>query len=231
MRRAFALVLLSSAALVAVSTAGAKERLATEEDKTFYALGVLISRNLEVFQLTPKELELVKAGLEDGVRSKAPLVDADKYGAQVQELHRTRLAAVTAKEKEAGKAYLAKAATAKGATKTASGIVVTTLTPGTGTAPTATDEVKVQYEGKLIDGKIFDSSIQRGEPATFPLNGVIPCWTEALQLMKVGGKSRIICPAELAYGEEGSPPAIRGGATLIFDVELLDVVKPEQAPQ
>jgi FKBP-type peptidyl-prolyl cis-trans isomerase FkpA len=201
----------------------------TDEDKTFYALGQLISKNLDAFQLSPKELALVKAGLEDGVTGKASDVKIEEYGEKIQELHQKRQAALGEKEKAAGQEFLAKAAGEKGATKTATGLVITEITPGTGASPSATDEVKVHYEGKLTNGDIFDSSLQRGEPATFPLNGVIPCWTEALQLMKVGGKSRIVCPADLAYGERGSPPKIRSGATLVFEVQLLDIVKPEAA--
>ena len=87
--------------------------------------------------------------------------------------------------------------------------------------------MKVHYEGKFVDGKVFDSSIKRNEPAVFPLTGVIPCWTEAVQRMKVGGKARVVCPPELAYGEEGRPPQMRGGATLVFDVELLEIVKDD----
>jgi FKBP-type peptidyl-prolyl cis-trans isomerase FkpA len=230
MRLTSASILVVSAAL-AVFPACAKNpapapKLATEEDKTFYALGQIISKNLDAFQLTPQELEIVKSGIEDGVTGKTAAVDIEKYGEKIQELHKTRSAALAEKEKTAGQAYLTKAATEKGATKTASGLVITTLTPGTGAAPTATDEVKVHYEGKLTNGTVFDSSIARKEPATFPLNGVIPCWTEALQLMKVGGKSRIVCPADLAYGERGSPPQIRSGATLVFEVQLLDIMKP-----
>ena len=90
----------------------------------------------------------------------------------------------------------------------------------------ATSTVKVHYEGKLINGKVFDSSIARKEPASFPLSGVIRCWTEAVQLMKVGGKSRLVCPSDLAYGDMGSPPNIPGGATLIFEVELLAIEQP-----
>ena len=97
---------------------------------------------------------------------------------------------------------------------------------GTGASPKATDTVKVHYKGTLVDGKTFDSSYDRGEPAQFPLNGVIPCWTEGVQKMAVGGKAKLICPPAIAYGERGSPPVIPPGATLVFEVELLEVGAP-----
>jgi FKBP-type peptidyl-prolyl cis-trans isomerase FkpA len=197
----------------------------TEQEKTPYALGLMVGQSLESFALTPQEVELVQAGIADAVRKKPLVADAQEYREKVQEWQRSRIAVLMTQEKDSGTAFATKAAAEKGATKTATGIVVTTLTAGTGASPARTDKVKVHYEGKLTDGKVFDSSVQRGEPATFPLDGVIPCWTEALQLMKVGGKSRIVCPQELAYGERGSPPLIRPGATLVFEVELLDIVK------
>jgi len=112
-----------------------------------------------------------------------------------------------------------------GAMQTTSGMVIKQTKPGTGASPKAEDQVKVHYEGRLIDGNVFDSSIARGEPATFPLNQVIACWTEGVQTMKVGGKAQLVCPANLAYGDRGQPPNILPGATLVFDVELLDIVK------
>ena len=127
-------------------------------------------------------------------------------------------------EQKTGEDFLAKAAAAPGATKTESGLVITTLTPGTGASPTADDTVQVHYHGTLIDGTVFDSTVQRGQPATFPLKGVIKCWTEGVQHMHVGGKSHLVCPPQLAYGERGAP-RIKPGATLVFDVELLDIVK------
>jgi FKBP-type peptidyl-prolyl cis-trans isomerase FkpA len=121
------------------------------------------------------------------------------------------------------KAFLDKAAAEPGAQKTASGLVYRVITAGTGASPKATDTVKVHYRGTLINGKEFDSSYARNEPAEFPLNMVIPCWTEGVQLMKVGGKSRLVCPANIAYGERGAPPDIPGGATLVFEIELLGI--------
>jgi FKBP-type peptidyl-prolyl cis-trans isomerase FkpA/FKBP-type peptidyl-prolyl cis-trans isomerase FklB len=212
--------------LAAVSTSGAAgPELKSDEQKTLYALGVAISQNLASFSLTEAELELVKAGLSDGVLNKPSQVDLQTFGPKLQELQRTRATATAAAERKASQAFLDKTSAEKGATKTASGLIITTLKPGTGVSPKATDQVKVHYHGTLIDGTVFDSSVQRGQPATFTLNGVIRCWTEALQLMQVGGKSRLVCPPELAYGDRGAPPRIKPGATLVFEVELLDIVK------
>ena len=123
----------------------------------------------------------------------------------------------------ASKAYLEKAAAMPGAVRTASGLVYRELQGGTGASPKATDVVKVHYRGTLLDGAEFDSSYKRNEPATFPLNQVIPCWTEGVQKMKVGGKAQLVCPSSIAYGDRGSPPEIPGGATLIFEIELLGI--------
>jgi FKBP-type peptidyl-prolyl cis-trans isomerase FkpA len=213
------------ALLVLPVAASAAAQPKSEEDKTFYALGLAISQNLAAFGLSEAELEMLKEGLTDGVLGKPHVVELPAYTSKLQELQRTRAAAAAAKEKKAGEAFLAKAAAEKGATKTASGVVVTNLKPGTGPSPQATDKVKVHYHGTLTDGTVFDSSVQRGEPATFPLNGVIRCWTEGLQQMKVGGKARLVCPSDTAYGDRGAPPRIKPGATLVFEVELLDIVK------
>jgi FKBP-type peptidyl-prolyl cis-trans isomerase FkpA len=124
---------------------------------------------------------------------------------------------------EANKAYLEKAAAAPGATKTASGLIYRELRAGSGTSPIPTDTVKVHYRGILVNGVEFDSSYKRNEPAKFPLNRVISCWTEGVQKMKVGGKSELVCPASIGYGEQGMPPDIPGGSTLIFEIELLGI--------
>jgi len=126
-------------------------------------------------------------------------------------------------EQPSAQAFLDKAAAEPGAVKTATGLVYRDLQVGSGASPKATDTVKVNYRGTLIDGTEFDSSYKRNEPAEFPLNRVIPCWTEGVQKIKVGGKARLVCPASIAYGDAGSPPVIPGGATLVFEIELLGV--------
>jgi FKBP-type peptidyl-prolyl cis-trans isomerase FkpA len=221
-------VLWSLAGLLAVASGAraAEPELKTEEQKTLYALGLAFSQNLASLGLNPAELELVKAGLTDGVLNKdKKVVDLQAYGPKIQELMTARASVAAAAEKKAGQGFLDKAAAEKGATKTSTGLVMTTIKPGTGPSPKATDKVKVHYQGTLTDGTVFDSSLQRNEPATFPLNGVIPCWTEAVQLMKVGGKSRLVCPASLAYGDRAVGAKIKPGSTLVFEVELLEIVK------
>jgi FKBP-type peptidyl-prolyl cis-trans isomerase FkpA len=201
----------------------------TDEQKTLYALGVLMSQSLGTFELKPDEFAMVQKGLSDGVNGVKPVVTPEEFIPKVQALQQARMAAASERNVKAGADFLAKAEKESGATKTASGIVIKHTQAGTGASPAATDQVKVHYEGRLIDGTVFDSSKQHGgQPAEFPLNGVIPCWTEGVQSMKVGGKAQLICPANLAYGERGSPPKILGGSTLVFDVELVDIVKPSK---
>jgi FKBP-type peptidyl-prolyl cis-trans isomerase FkpA len=216
---------LTGGAVVPSTRAQSAPELKTDEQKTLYAVGLAVAGSLAQFALSPADLELVKAGITDGVLNRQRQVDLQTYGVKIQELAKARVSVVAAAEQKTGQAILDKAAAEKGATKTASGLVIVPIKPGTGASPKATDRVKVHYHGTLADGSVFDSSVQRGEPATFPLNGVIPCWTEGLQLMKVGGKSRLVCPAALAYGDRGAPPRIKPGATLTFEVELLEILK------
>ena len=211
-------------ALVVPTARAAGPEVKSDDDKTMYALGVALSQNLENFSLTEQELELVKLGLTDGVLKRDKKVpDVESYGPKLQQLARTRMANVAAAEKKAAQPFLEKAAAEKGAQRTASGLVYSELKAGTGDMPKPTDVVKVNYEGRLMDGTVFDGS--RGTPASFPLNGVIKCWSEGLQKMKVGGKAKLVCPADIAYGDTGSPPLIKPGAPLVFEVELLEIVK------
>lgn len=188
----------------------------SDQDKALYALGAAVAQNIASFNLSSTELAQVQAGFADGALGRDLQVDIETYLPQLRELQTSRVAA-------AAKAVLDREAAVEGAQRLPSGIIIRHLEQGDGAQPTAADRVKVHYHGTLANGKVFDSSVQRGEPATFPLGGVIPCWTEGVQLIKVGGKSRLVCPAELAYGERGAPPDIAPGATLIFDVELLGI--------
>ncbi|WP_242394940.1 FKBP-type peptidyl-prolyl cis-trans isomerase [Anaeromyxobacter oryzisoli] len=196
-----------------------------DTEKSLYAVGLAVAKSLDVFALTPAEAEKVMQGIRDGLAGKPKFQLDEKAQAGVQELARSRLAAAAQKQQAQGVAYLDRMSKQKGAVKTESGAIVIPVKPGTGATPTATDTVKVHYVGTLVDGKEFDSSVKRGQPAEFPLNGVIKCWTEALQKMKVGGEAKVVCPAGIAYGEQGRPPVIPGNAVLTFDVKLLDVVK------
>lgn len=199
-----------------------------DESKALYGLGLAIARSLETFSLSPGELDQVVKGVRDGVTGKPKMSLDQRVQAAVNELARARAPRSAEKaakrEKDAGAPYLAKMAKEPGARKTPSGAIVITEREGSGAAPKDTDKVKVSYTGTLVNGTVFDSSAGRG-PAEFPLNQVVKCWTEALQLMKVGGKAKVVCPAAIAYGEKGSPPVIPGNAVLTFDVELLDIVK------
>ncbi len=223
MRTLAAALLVVLALVPAVPAADVK--LDTEDQKTLYALGLALSRNLASFNLTPDELATVEAGLSDGLFTKEKKVDLEKYSQKIQELAQSRAKVSADKEKEASKPFLEKMAQEKGAKKLPSGVIYIEEKAGTGDAPKPTDKVKVHYTGKLTDGTTFDSSVERGQPATFPLNQVIKCWTEGVGQMKPGGKATLVCPADQAYGDRGAPPRIKPGSTLTFDVELLEIVK------
>jgi FKBP-type peptidyl-prolyl cis-trans isomerase FkpA len=217
------LIIATLVVLLAVPAFAADEPK-TDEQKTLYAVGLIVARQLAVFNLTPAEFEFVKQGLADGVVGKTPLVELEAYSKKAQELAMARRDAMGEKLAAASRQFIDKAAAEKGAVKTASGLVYLALKEGSGASPAATDKVKVNYRGTLVDGKEFDNSYKRGQPAEFPLNGVIKCWTEGLQMMKPGGKAKLVCPAELAYGKTGTG-LIPANATLVFEVELLGVTK------
>jgi FKBP-type peptidyl-prolyl cis-trans isomerase FkpA len=186
----------------------------TDEQKTIYALGLSFYRSIGQFDLSPAELAIVQKAISDAAAHK-PAVDLDQWGPKIQQWAQARIAKDTAN-------FLAKAAAAPGAIKTPSGLIYRDITPGNGPSPTPTDTVKVNYRGTFIDGSEFDSSYKRNQPAEFVLNRVIPCWTEGVQRMKVGGKAQLVCPANIAYGDQGRP-GIPPGAVLVFDIELLGI--------
>jgi len=197
----------------------------TEEQKTLYAIGLALARQLSAFSLTPAEFEFVKQGLTDAVAGKTPVVEFDAYNPKIQELGKARKKVQEEKLAVVAKELIDKAAKEKGAVKTDSGLIYLSLKDGSGPGPATTDKVKVHYRGTLADGTEFDSSHKRGQPAEFPLTGVIKCWTEALQMMKTGGKARLVCPPAIAYGERGAGNLIPPNSTLVFEVELIEVKK------
>lgn len=219
---------------VAVPAFAADPKLDTEDQKTIYAIGLALAQSLQPYNLTPQEIEIVKVGLTDGLTPNAtPKVDLKEYRAKLQELGQQRAKAAADTEKKDAQGFLDKMAKEKGATKTDTGLIFINVKDGSGESPKATDTVKVHYHGTLRDGSVFDSSVERGTPATFPLNRVVPCWTEGLQKMKVGGKAKLVCPSSIAYGDRGAPPKIKPGAPLVFEVELISIEKnaaPAAAP-
>lgn len=211
--------------------AGGPVSLESEDEKTLYALGYMIGQQAEGFDLSRDEARIAAAGMMDAATGTEAKVDVRSYGQKVMERRNRKVAEEATAEKEKGKAYQAKMAQEKGAEQTESGLVFVPTTPGTGDQPAATNRVRVHYTGKLVDGTVFDSSVERGEPVDFPLGGVIKCWTEGLQKMKEGGKATLVCPSDIAYGDRGRPPKIPGGATLVFDVELIEVDPKPAAPR
>jgi FKBP-type peptidyl-prolyl cis-trans isomerase FkpA len=215
-----ALALLASPA----NTGEVPAALKTENQKVLYSLGVALGRNISVFSLSTEELKFVTMGLKDSVLGYKAQVDLNIYGGKIDELAKDRMAVKAKTQKEKDKPYMNRATKKKGGRSFPSGLILQEIRSGTGNSPTADSTVRAHYKGTLTDGKVFDSSYERNSPADFPLTGVIPCWTEALTKMKVGGKARLICPSAIAYGDQGRPPQIPGGATLVFEVELLDII-------
>ncbi len=218
--------LLTLAALAGIASGhalGAEPELRTEEEKTLYTMGVLGSRVFQVFYLSPAQLDLVKAGLTDAVTGRPLLVDVEAYKAKVEALATVREAEAARTRAAIESAVVEEYAQQKGAQRTATGLVIVPVREGTGAAPAADDLVRVAYEGRLADGSVFDPASARPGPLVVPLERSILCWREGLRRMKVGGRATLVCPAPLAYGDRGVPGKIPGGATLIFDIELVSI--------
>jgi FKBP-type peptidyl-prolyl cis-trans isomerase FkpA len=200
-----------------------------ERKKVLYALGAMVAQRtpLAGAGLNETEIAEVVAGFTDAALGKELKVPTQENMPKVDQLLRERQKERGEQEKAKGQKYLEEQATAAGAQKQPSGLIYFETLAGTGPSPTAADTVKVHYKGTLIDGKEFDSSYKRGTPAEFPLGGVIKCWTEGVQKMKVGGKARLVCPPDIAYGER-APGGIPPNAVLNFEVELISIAGKEQ---
>ena len=218
-------IIAALAALILVPAgASLAETPTTENDKTLYALGVLMARDLGPLGLSEEELKMVATGMSDSALGVEPQVDLQVYGPKIQTFAQARADAASLAEQGAAEQFVSDMAATEGARKTDSGLVFIELEAGDGPSPTATDTVKVHYHGTLRDGTVFDSSVDRGEPLTIGLNQVIPCWTEGIAMMKEGGKSKLTCPSDIAYGERGQG-AILPNSALTFEVELIEIVE------
>jgi FKBP-type peptidyl-prolyl cis-trans isomerase FkpA len=197
---------------------------AEDERQVLETLGTMLWKNLQTFDLSPEELAVVQQGLSAAAAGKTGEPDLAAMSPKIDAFRRARVEKRAALEKERGRAYLDQQAARPGAVRTESGLVYLETAAGSGDSPTPEDTVKVHYRGTLVDGTEFDSSFKREQPAEFPLGRVVKCWTEGLQKMKPGGKATLVCPSDLAYGDRGRP-SIPPGATLVFEVELLEVKK------
>ncbi|MEZ5464564.1 MAG: FKBP-type peptidyl-prolyl cis-trans isomerase [Lysobacteraceae bacterium] len=223
-------------AMAAISVARAEApKLETEKDKASYVVGMQIGGSLQQIK-DEIDLDVVFAAIRSGLNGDEPALSREE-AVEVQKAFGQRLQAKAAAETQAkaeankkeGEEFLAANKGKAGVKTTASGLQYKVATEGKGAKPAATDTVKVHYTGTLLDGTKFDSSVDRGEPAQFALNQVIPGWTEGLQLMPVGSKFEFWIPSELAYGDRATPGPIGPNATLHFDVELLEIVKADAA--
>jgi len=220
---------LGTVILAAVCAAGEKPAPTDRRQKESYSLGYQFGKNMK-FQGVDLDLEVYAAAIRDALEGREPRMTPEEIRATInglqQRLQAARQEALRAQADRnlaEGRAFLAENGKKEGVVTLPSNLQYTVLAAGSGKTPQKTDSVTVHYRGTLIDGTEFDSSISRGEPETFRVNGVIAGWTEALQLMKTGARWRLFIPPELAYGERGSPPRIPPNSTLVFEVELIAV--------
>lgn len=201
-----------------------KHEFKGQVEKFSYALGLSISGNLIQSGVKSIDPENFMMALSDVFSGKEPKINVEDANQILQEFMEQQQSTEGKSNLEEGLAFLAENREKEGVIETASGLQYSVINEGDGEKPGPEDQVKCHYHGTLIDGTVFDSSVQRGEPATFPVNGVIQGWIEALQMMPVGAKWRLFVPSDLAYGDRGAGGAIGPNTTLIFDVELLEIV-------
>ena len=224
MRLIFTIIIVALLSSACTKTENTEVKLRSDDDKTFYALGYQMASKVQTLKLNDQELATLLKGYRHSAKGQKSEVDLQAYSVRIQPMIQARMSTSSGAEKDKGKQFIADyLAKHKNAKKTKSGLVYEMIIEGNGKSPAATDTVEVHYQGTLIDGTIFDSSIERKQKISFPLNRVIPGWTEGLQKVKEGGKIKLIIPSDLAYGDAGSPPKIPGGATLVFEVELFKV--------
>ncbi len=195
-----------------------------ELDKFSYALGLSIASNLIQSGVETMNPQFFMEALGDVYSGKEPRISPDNANQILQNFMSSQMEGESAANLEAGLMFLSENREKEGIVETASGLQYKILVDGHGESPSPADQVKCHYHGTLIDGTVFDSSVQRGKPAVFPVNGVIQGWVEALQMMRVGSKWRLFIPSDLAYGEQGAGGVIGPNSTLIFDVELLEIL-------
>jgi FKBP-type peptidyl-prolyl cis-trans isomerase FkpA len=206
--------------------AAPKEPYKTDDERAIYTIGFLMGKNVSAFNMSPAEAKIIQAGLGDAILGAPPKVDVRFYQPRVNEVLSKRLEGAAVKEKEKGRAFTEKFVKENKPQAIPGGGWYLETLAGTGAIPAKTDTIKAHYRGTTTDGAEFDSSYSRGAPTEFSLTAVIPCWTNGISMMKVGGKAKLVCPSDVAYGDQGRS-GIKGGATLIFEVELVEIVKPE----
>lgn len=204
----------------------APPKLKSDVDKTLYALGRITGRSLSRYGFSPRELALVQLGIADQALGHETVVDVEHFAARISALAPARSSEEVQAEKQKAKAFEAEAAQQPGAIREASGVIFRALREGQGAAPNPDDVLTLNYEGRFVDGKVFTTSNHPGAQTEFHGDNLIRCWADALHRMHVGGKARLVCPSATAYGDLGRPPKIPGGATLVFDVELVGARSP-----
>lgn len=199
------------------------QNLQTEMDSVSYSLGILVAENLKNQGIEEIDAPSFSRGIADVIEGNEPTINKTQANQIVQAYMQEAQAKKYASQKEEGKKFLDENAEREGVKTLPSGLQYEVMEMGKGNVPAKNDKVLAHYRGTLIDGTQFDSSYDRGEPATFPVTGVIQGWQEALQMMPVGSKWKLYIPYDLAYGEQGYPPTIPPFSTLVFEIELLEI--------
>jgi FKBP-type peptidyl-prolyl cis-trans isomerase FkpA len=210
---------LSAALLLALPVQAADPKIETDDEKTVYLIGVLMTKQLGMLNLSDAEMKIIIKALKDTHKGTEMELDPEEFGPKLRLFQEDRAKQGFAIEQKKSAAYTAERAKIDGAVVTDSGLIYTETKAGKGDKPSANSKVRVTYEGRLRDGSVFDA-----RTAEFPLDGVIQCWGEGVAMIKVGGTATLVCPSDIAYGERGMPPVIPPGAALTFEIELIEIL-------